>query len=75
MEVPARKWSGGVRYISMVNTPKTTPRPALYLGRPPMDDDERLLTFCMTAFRKITGREPTPEEIEESRAEIVAAKD
>jgi hypothetical protein len=42
----------------------------LHIGKPPMDDDEKLLAFCMNAFRQITGREPTPEEIEESREEI-----
>jgi hypothetical protein len=59
-----------------VNTPKSTSGPTveLHLGKPPVGDDEKLLAFCLDEFRKMTGREPTPEEIEKSRVEIAAAR-
>ena len=38
----------------------------LYLGKPP-DDDAELLQWSLNAYRQMTGKEPTPEEIEGCR--------
>ncbi len=38
----------------------------LFMGRPP-EDKEELLEWIAGLSRKITGREPTPEEVEKAR--------
>jgi len=38
----------------------------LYMGRPP-DDEEARLEWVLEVYRRITGKEPTPEDIEATR--------
>src|SRR5450759_3407678 len=47
----------------------TKNRPVLYLAKIPPDPGGQLAAI-LAMFRKLTGREPTPEEIEDARKEL-----
>jgi hypothetical protein len=45
------------------------PSPVLHLAKIPPDPEGQLAAI-LAMFRKLTGREPTPEEIEDARKEL-----
>jgi hypothetical protein len=48
---------------------KKKPTPVLHLARVPADIDAQL-AVVLNMHRALTGREPTPEEVEEARKEL-----